>query len=172
MRANIETTHLSLRWLDAGDADFIYRLLNDADWLRFIGDKDVANLEQARTYIENGPCAMYRQHGFGLNRVALRGDDTPIGICGLLQRETLQYSDLGFALLPEFRRKGYAQEAAQVVLQDGFTHFDMARIAAILNPANLASASLLEKLGFHLHEQIQMEPRQSFVDLYVIDRGT
>ncbi|MCP4765981.1 MAG: GNAT family N-acetyltransferase [Gammaproteobacteria bacterium] len=172
MQANIQSTRLNLRWLDADDADFIYRLLNDTDWLRFIGDKNVTNLEQARAYIENGPHAMYRQHGFGLNRVALREDDTPIGICGLLQRETLQYSDLGFAFLPEFRRQGYAQEAAQAVLQDGFTHFDMARIAAILNPANLASASLLEKLGFHRHKQTQMEPMQAFVDLYVIDRGT
>jgi len=33
-------------------------------------------------------------------------------------------------------------------------------------------ASLLEKLGFHRHEQIQMEPKQAFVDLYLIDRET
>jgi RimJ/RimL family protein N-acetyltransferase len=172
MRASIETSRLSLRWLSAGDADFIKRLLNDADWIRFIGDNNVTSPEQARVYIASGPCAMYRQHGFGLNRVALKESDTPIGICGLLQRETLQYSDLGFAFLPGFRRQGYAYEAAHAVLQDGFTTFDMARIGAILNPANLASANLLEKLGFRLHKKIQMEPKQAFVDLYLIDRGT
>jgi len=121
MGASIETSRLNLRWLDADDAGFILRLLNDADWLHFIGDKNVANPEQAKTYIENGPRAMYRQQGFGLNRVALRENDTPIGICGLLQRETLQYSDLGFAFLPAFRRQGYAYEAARAVLQDGFS---------------------------------------------------
>jgi RimJ/RimL family protein N-acetyltransferase len=105
MRASIETSRLSLRWLSAGDADFIKRLLNDADWIRFIGDNNVTSPEQARVYIASGPCAMYRQHGFGLNRVALKESDTPIGICGLLQRETLQYSDLGFAFLPGFRRQ-------------------------------------------------------------------
>jgi RimJ/RimL family protein N-acetyltransferase len=171
-RASIETGRLRLRWLDAGDADFIQRLLNDADWLRFIGDKKVTSPAQAKAYIENGPCAMYRRHGFGLNRVASREGDTPIGICGLLQREALPYSDLGFAFLPEFRRQGYACEAARAVLQDGFTTFDIARIAAILNPANLASAKLLEKLGFRLHEKIRMEPMQAFLDLYLIDRGT
>jgi RimJ/RimL family protein N-acetyltransferase len=172
MRAGIETSRLHLRWLDADDAEFIYRLLNDADWLRFIGDKKVANPEQAQTYIENGPRTMYRQQGFGLNRVALRGSDTPIGICGLLQRERLAYSDLGFAFLPEFRRQGYAYEAAHAVLQDGFTRFDMARIAAILDPANLASARLLEKLGFRFDKKIQLEPKQAFLDLYLIDRLT
>ena len=171
----IETSRLNLRWLDADDADdadFILRLVNDADWLRFIGDKKVANAEQAKAYIETGPRVMYRQQGFGLNRVALRENDTPIGICGLLQRETLQYSDLGFAFLPSFRRQGYACEAARAVLQDGFENFEMSCIAAILNPANQPSARLLEKLGFRLDKKIQMEPNQAQLDLYLIDRGT
>jgi len=30
-------------------------------------------------------------------------------------------------------------------------------------------ANPLENLGFHPHEQIQMEPKQAFIDLYVID---
>jgi len=172
MRASIETSRLSLRWLTAGDADLINCLLNDADWLRFIGDNNVNSPEQARVYIANGPREMYRQHGFGLNRVAIRKSDTPIGICGLLQRETLQYSDLGFAFLPEFRRQGYAYEAARAVLHDGFKTFDMARIGAILNPANLASANLLEKLGFRRHKKIQLQPKRELVDLYLIDRRT
>jgi hypothetical protein len=65
MGASIETSRLNLRWLDANDAGFILQLLNDADWLHYIGDKNVANPEQAKTYIENGPRAMYRQQGFG-----------------------------------------------------------------------------------------------------------
>ncbi len=172
MGASIATGRLQLRWLDAGDAGFIQQLLNDTDWIRFIGDKNVYSPEQARTYIANGPQQMYRQHGFGLNRVALKECDTPIGICGLLQRENLSYSDLGFAFLPEFRKQGYAYEAAEAVLQNGFTSFDLAQIAAILNPANLASAKLLDKLGFRLHEKIQMEPKQAILDLYLIDRGS
>jgi len=172
MQASIETSRLKLRWLNADDADFIHRLLNDADWLRFIGDKNVSSPAQAKTYIGNGPRTMYRQQGFGLNRVALKENDTPIGICGLLQRQTLAYADLGFAFLPGFRRQGYAYEAASAVLQAGFTHFDMPRIAAILNPANLASARLLDKLGFRLDKKIQMEPNQAFLDLYLIDRET
>ena len=47
----------------------------------------------------------------------------------------------------------------------------MTRVAAILNPANLASARLLDKLGFRLHEKIRMEPKQAILDLYIIERG-
>ena len=165
---SLATSRLQLRWLEPGDAAFILRLVNDAHWLRFIGDKQVDNQDAARNYIESGPRAMYRAFGFGLNRIALKQDDTPVGVCGLLQRESLPDCDLGFALLPEFRRRGYAFEAASAVLQHGFTQCDKSRIAAIVSAQNSASIRLLEKLGFHYERAICMEPNQHPVDLYVI----
>ena len=164
----IETSRLKLRWLDFTDADFIYQLVNDPQWLRFIGDRQVADLDEARRYIEEGPRAMYRQFGFGLNRVALKDSDTPIGICGLLQRELLPHPDLGFAFLPEYRGQGYAREAADAILQHAYLILHRAQVAAIVNRDNLSSIKLLEKLGFRLDKKIQIEPNQESVDLYVI----
>ena len=164
----IETSRLKLRWLDLTDADFIYRLVNDPHWLRFIGDKQVADLDGARRYIEDGPRAMYRQFGFGLNRVALKCGDTPIGICGLLQRESLPHPDLGFAFLPEYRGQGYAREAADAILQHAYLILHQSQVAAIVNPDNLSSINLLDKLGFRIDKQIQIEPNHESVDLYVI----
>jgi ribosomal-protein-alanine N-acetyltransferase len=166
---SIETSRLKLRWLELTDADFIYRLVNDHHWLRFIGDKQVDDLDGARRYIEAGPRAMYRQFGFGLNRVALKDSDTAIGICGLLQRESLPHPDLGFALLPEYRGQGYAREAADAILQHAYLIPHQTQITAIVNPDNLSSIKLLEKLGFRIDRQIQIEPNQEFVDLYVIN---
>jgi ribosomal-protein-alanine N-acetyltransferase len=164
----IETSRLKLRWLDLTDADFIYRLVNDPHWLRFIGDKQVDDLDGARGYIEAGPRAMYRQFGFGLNRVALKDSDTAIGICGLLQRESLPHPDLGFAFLPEYRGQGYAREAADAILQHAYLILRRMQVAAIVNPDNLSSIKLLDKLGFRIDKQIQIEPNQESVDLYVI----
>ncbi len=166
---SIETSRLLIRWLDFDDAEFIYQLLNDPDWIRFIGDKDVSNLDDARHYIESGPLDMYRRHGFGLNRVALKENDKAIGICGILQRETLPEVDLGFALLPDYRRQGYAVEASRAVLEHGLTSLGLPRVAAILSPQNLASANLLGKLGFSFERNYRAEPNSSFLDLYVID---
>ena len=165
---SIETSRLQCRWLDHADAEFIYELVNDPDWLRFIGDKQVSSLDAARAYIKNGPRAMYQQFGFGLNRVALKDGDTPIGICGLLQRESLPGPDLGFAFLPGYRRLGFAQEAATAVLQHGCSVLKQTRIAAIVSPENIASIRLIEKLGFGIDEQIQMEPNTGSADLYTI----
>jgi ribosomal-protein-alanine N-acetyltransferase len=164
----IETSRLKLRWLELRDADFIYQLVNDPQWLRFIGDKQVNDLDGARRYIEDGPRAMYRQFGFGLNRVALKDGDTPIGICGLLQRKSLPQPDLGFAFLPGFRGQGYAREAADAILQHAFLILRQTQVAAIVNPDNLSSIKLLDQLGFRLDQQIQLEANQKDVDLYLI----
>ena len=165
---SIETSRLQLRWLNSDDAAFIYRLVNDPQWLLHIGDKQVHDLDGAHHYIESGPRAMYLQFGFGLNLVSLKENATAIGICGLLQRDSLPVPDLGFAFLPEYRRQGYAREAAEAVLNHGFSTLEQTRIVALVNSANRASIGLLERLGFHLDRETKMEPNGTPADLYSI----
>ncbi len=102
----IETERLTLRKLSVEDAPFILRLVNEPSFLQFIGDKGVRNLEDARQYILNGPVASYAQNGFGLFLVQLKTNQAPLGMCGLLKRETLEDVDIGFAFLPEFWNQG------------------------------------------------------------------
>ena len=56
---------------------------------------------------------------YGLYLTSLKEDGTPIGICGLIKRETLEDVDIGFAFLPAFWGRGYAFEAAAAVLAHG-----------------------------------------------------
>jgi len=149
----ISTRRLQIRWLLPGDAAFIHQLLNDPDWLRYIGDKNVDSREDARVYLEQGPIAMYRSHGFGLNRVATKHDDQAIGICGLLRRDGLPEADLGIALLKQHRNRGYALEAARAVLDHARDSLGISRVMALVDPANGACLSLLEKLEFTLDNQ-------------------
>ncbi len=66
--------------------------------------------------MRDGPLTSYRAHGHGLLRVSLVTDDTPIGICGLIKRDTLPGPDIGFALLPEYWGQGYFPAAPARVL--------------------------------------------------------
>ena len=111
---------------------------------------------------------MYQQFGFGLNLVSLKDNATAIGICGLLQRGSLPDPDLGFAFLPEYRDQGYAREAADAILQHAYLILHQRQVAAIVNPDNLSSIKLLDKLGFRIDRKIQIEPNHESVDLYVI----
>lgn len=162
----LETDRLILRRLVIDDAPFILELVNDPDWLRYIGDKGVRNLDDARAYIEKGPMAMYERAGFGLFRVELKAGGTPIGMCGLIKRDTLPDVDIGFAYLPEFRGHGYGREAALATLDYGRDVVGLKRIIAITSPDNEASGRLLEAVGLRFERSFDISPDDRSVRLY------
>lgn len=165
----IETGRLVLRRLSEEDAPFVPGLLNEPSFIRNIGDRGVRNLDDARGFIENGPMASYRQHGFGLNRVALRDCGPPIGICGLLQRDYLEYPDIGFAFLPRYWSQGYALEAAEAVLKHGLLTFQIVRVLATTALDNLSSVRVLGKLGFRFDRLIKTPGYDEESRLFVRD---
>ena len=154
----LETDRLALRRFTLDDAEFIFRLVNDPSWLRFIGDKNVRNLDDARRYLREGPLDMYQRHGFGMYRVEEKASGAPAGMCGLIRRDTLPDVDVGYAFLPEFRGKGYAFEAASAVLAHGYRSFGMRRILAITSPGNDSSIRVLEKAGMTFERLMEFTP--------------
>jgi RimJ/RimL family protein N-acetyltransferase len=165
----IETDRLNLRRLAPGDAEFILELLNDPSFLRFIGDKGVRTLDDARDYIMNGPVDMYERLGFGLYLTELKESGTPIGICGLIKRDGLEDVDIGFAFLPRFWAKGYAYESAAAVMAYGKNALELERIVAITSPDNHASGRLLEKLGLRFERMIRLSKDAPEVRLFAFD---
>lgn len=165
----LETDRLILCKLTLDDAPFILELLNDPAFLRFIGDRGVRTLDDARNYIANGPMDSYEKHGFGLYLTKLKDSDTPIGICGLLKRDFLEDADIGFAFLPEFTGKGYGFESAAAVMEYGKTVLGLKRIVAITAPDNVASIKLLEKLGLRFEKTARFSKDGSESKLFVPD---
>jgi RimJ/RimL family protein N-acetyltransferase len=152
----LATERLTLRPLHGGDAPFIRGLLNEPSFLRYIGDRGVRTLDDARTYIADGPVASYRANGFGLLLVTERATAAPLGICGLLRRPALDAPDLGFAFLPAHWGRGYAFEAARAVLDHSRAALGLGRIVAITSLDNAPSIRLLEKLGFTFERTLRL----------------
>lgn len=159
----LTTDRLILRRLTITDAPFMLALLNSPLWLRFIGDRNVHTVDDARHYIVNGALNSYEQHGFGTYRVSLRETGDAIGTCGLHRRDTLPDVDLGFAFLPGFEGKGYGYEAASAVLTHAATELKLSRLTAFCNPDNRASIALIEKLGFQFEKRIQYGDKESLL---------
>ena len=162
----LETERLILRWLSADDAAFMLELVNDPGWLRFIGDRGVRTLEDARDYILNGPVAMYHRVGFGLYLVELKQSATPIGICGLIERVGLEDIDIGFAFLPAFCGQGYAYEAASAMMTYAQDTVGLKRVVAITSPDNQRSITLLTKLGLSFVDLLRLGEDQPEVMLF------
>ena len=168
MRVKIlETERLILRQMRAEDAEFIFELVNEAAFIRNIGDKGVRTLDDARNYILNGPVASYAKFGFGLYMVALRETGEAIGICGLLKRDSLGDVDIGFAFLERFRKKGFAYEAAAAVMGYGRNALGLKRIVAITSADNDGSMRVLEKIGLRFEKTIRMPGSDEDIRLFV-----
>lgn len=145
----LETERLCLREITADDAAFTLDLLNQPSFVRYIGDRGVRDLDEARDFIESRYQKSYRDNGYGLYIVELKDTGaTPIGICGFVRRDTLPGPDIGFAFLPQFEKKGYAYESASAVMKYGRDTLGFQRVLAITTTNNDASGKLLGRLGF------------------------
>jgi RimJ/RimL family protein N-acetyltransferase len=143
----LETQRLFLRHFMVEDAPFILDLLNDPGFIENIADRGVRTIADAEGYILNGPATSYAKHGFGLYAVVLKATAQPIGMCGLIKRDTWDEVDIGYALLARYAGQGYATEAARATLSYGLGTLGLKRVVAVISPNNQASAHVLEKIG-------------------------
>jgi RimJ/RimL family protein N-acetyltransferase len=165
----LTTERLSLQKFSLDDAEFMFRLLNEPSFLQYIGDKGVRTLEDARSYILDGPLSSYEKLGFGLWRVENRASGVSMGMCGLLKREILEYFDIGYAFLPEFWSQGYALEAAAAVLSYARDTLGLERVAAITQVDNESSIRLLKKVGFTFEGMIRLSEGAPEIKLFAVD---
>jgi RimJ/RimL family protein N-acetyltransferase len=150
MQKNYTTGRLVLNELDLTDVDFIFELVNTAEWKKFIGERNINNKEDAVAYtqkiIDNVNVTYWV--------VKLKEHSLPIGVITLIKREYLQHRDIGFAFLPAHGKKGYAAEAAGIVLNDLVNENDCETVLATTIEENSNSIQLLEKLGLSFSEKI------------------
>ncbi|TRX54582.1 GNAT family N-acetyltransferase [Thalassomonas sp. M1454] len=149
----LTTPRLLIRQVSIEDAGFILELLNEPEFIKYIGDKEIRNLNDAINYIKTGPQKMLKEHGFALHVVVLKESEQAIGFCGFLKRPVLPYPDLGFAFLQKYCGKGYGFEAAQAVLNYEIEHHNLDKVMAMTAIENPASQALLTKLGFKFEQQ-------------------
>lgn len=154
----METERLRLRHLSLDDAEFIRQLLNEPSFIRYIGDRGVRTVEDAKGYLLTGPIDSYQRHGFGLYLTEQKQHGVPVGICGLLKRDALEYVDVGFAFLPAFWSQGYAFESASAVVSHARRALGIGPIAGVTNADNQASIRVLRKLGMEYQRMVHIGP--------------
>lgn len=162
----LETPRLTLRRFTLDDDAFVLEMVNDPDWIRYIGDRGVRTLEDARAYIRDRTLAQYERLGFGMWVATLRGTGEVVGSCGLVRRDSLEDVDIGFAFLARHRGRGYAGEAAAAVLEYGVKEIGLRRIVAIVSPDNHRSIRVLERIGMRFERMIRLPDDDAEIPLY------
>ena len=81
--------------------------------------------------------------------VTTHRDDVAIGTCTLHGIDVrARCAEIGYALVPGARGHGFATDAATRVIAWAAQAIGLRRIEACVDPANLASLRLIERLGF------------------------
>lgn len=161
----LATPRLRLRTADLDDADFYLALVNDPGFLEHIGDRGIRTREDAVQALLDGPIAMQAMRGHSLYVVELKDGGAPIGMCGLIKRETLDGVDIGYAYLAPYCGRGYAYEAGMAVLALA-PALGLNRVLAITSPDNLASNGLLRKMGMRFERFVHLVPGDAGSNLY------
>lgn len=169
MKIVMETARLTLREIELGDAPFLHELMNEPPWIQFIGDRGIRTHADARAFIADRLRPSYAHHGFGFWLTELTVDQTPLGICGLIKRDALDYVDIGFALCKRHWSHGYAREAGEAVVEFAREQAGLQKLAAITDPGNARSAKLLETLGLHFERELRLPDEDRDIRLYLRD---
>ncbi|MFY0603126.1 MAG: GNAT family N-acetyltransferase [Flavobacteriaceae bacterium] len=162
----LETRRLLITELSVNDAPFIFQLMNDKDWKRFIGDRKIHTLQDAENYLTERLIPSYKNWGFGFYKVVDKNTDESLGISGFVDRDDLEFVDIGFAFLPKGRNKGYALESTQALLFYGTEKLKFTTVLAIANNDNDNSHKLLKKLGFRFQKYIKLNVEEEEISLF------
>jgi len=79
-----------------------------------------------------------------------------IGRCGLLPWtiEGQNEVEVAYSLVQDFWGQGLATEAAQGILQYGFEKLNLSRLICLIDPENIASQRVAEKIGMSLEKKV------------------
>lgn len=153
---NLESERLVLRQITPNDVNEIFALRSNPETMKYIPRPLVTTIDQAMEHIKMIQDKIVSSEGLNW-AITEKGNPKMIGIIGHYRIRWEHFrSEIGYMLLPEYQGKGIITEAIQLMIRFGFDDMKMHSLEAIIDPANLASAKVLEKNGFikeaHLKE--------------------
>ena len=160
MKVILETDRLFLREYVEEDAEAFFKLNSHPDVLRFVPDKRLLNVEQARQTLIDHPMVDYRKYGFGRGACILKSTGEQIGFAGLKYLEELGEVDVAYRFMSVHWGQGLATEVALASVRYGFADLGLKQIIGLVMPENLASVRVLEKTGLRYSYSVSLWDHQ------------
>ncbi len=152
----IKTERLLLRQMRDADKPKVFEGLSCPEMTKYYG-VSYKTLEETERQMEWYRKLREENTGIWWAITFLNNPDQLIGAIGIYNwSHQHQNAEMGFWILPEKQGKGIMKEAGRAVMDYLFRQTKLHRIYALVEPENLPSIKLLEKLGF-THEGLQRE---------------
>jgi [ribosomal protein S5]-alanine N-acetyltransferase len=142
------SNRIHLRKFEEADIEQVFKGLSHPKIIKHYG-VSYSSLEATREQMEWYD-KIYKEHtGVWWGITSKQNEKKIMGACGFNDwNKKHHHAEMGYWLFPEFQHKGFMSEAMQLVIPYGFNQMKLHRIVAVVEPENLASIWLLEKLGF------------------------
>ena len=150
----------------------MYRVFGDPEAMRF-GD-GVQTKEWVKTWVQTCLERYYQTWGFGPYAVVERQTQELIGYCGLFYFPKINGQpevEIGYRLIRSAWGQGYATEAVLAVRDFAFNTLGVKRLIAIIDPANVASIHVVEKVGMKYEEDVMLEGYDHPDHVYAITKA-
>lgn len=166
MPTPIETAHLILRPFTVDDAEAYWPLVSLPDVLRYTGEDAKTSLDQVRDVLLARPIRDYAVHGYGRMACIEKSSGRLVGFSGLKYLDEWHETDVGYRFLPDCWGKGYATESGAALMEAGRTAHGLQRFMGLVQPANGASARVLEKLGLEFDHAFDPDDGHGLLRVY------
>jgi ribosomal-protein-alanine N-acetyltransferase len=167
----LETERLWLREFVPEDAQACFELNSIPEVLKYTGETGPGSVEEVRQGLCDRPLLDYQKHGFGRWAVIFKQTGELIGMAGLKYLDDLQEVDLGYRILPKYWGLGLATEASLPCIAYGFDALRLPRILGLVDPENIRSVRVLQKLRFVFDSMIEYRSQQTAKYLIQIDHA-
>lgn len=166
---SIETDRLVLRRFRRNDLDELAEVLGNPEVMRFSLSGPYSR-RKSEEFIE-GCVSVYDHRGVGLFAMVAKERQNVIGYCGFyfLTIDSQEEIEIGYRLHPTYWNRGLATEAAKATQNLGFDRLDFNRMISIIEPENIASVRVAEKIGMK-HEKDAIFKDRVSVRIYVIEK--
>lgn len=156
-----QSDRLQLRALQEKDAERLYLYRNQPDVSLFQGwtPKNIKEVSDYAIEMQSRPPAA-PGHWYQVVLELINSDAKETGqiigdVAFCIDTETQKQAELGIALDTKFQGKGYAQEAIKALIDFLFETLELHRIHLAIDPDNLASRKLSERLGFRFEGHLK-----------------
>ena len=129
------------------DTTELHRLWISPGVRRFLWDDEIIAIERAAEAVSTS-LELFERNRFGLWAVRLKGSTEICGFVGLWPFRDPPEFELLYGVAEPLWGQGYAVEVSQAILAYCYDTLDMRVIRASINAPHVASARVLEKLGF------------------------
>jgi len=143
----IETERLYLRQYEDDDFTSLYAIFSDPETMSYYPAP--FSIQKTRDWIKRNQ-ERYVTDGFGLWAICLKGTNEVIGDCGLVKQiiDNRVEVEIGYHIHKKLWGNGFASEAANACKTYGFHQLGLKKMVSIIDPDNLASIRVADKIGF------------------------